>query len=294
MPTNPVVISTWKHGLEANKYAAKLISKKEKAIDVVEQGVRVTEADPKVRTVGYGGYTDSDGNVTLDAAIMDHQNNAGAVSYLENIKHPISVARKVMEESEHVMLSGNGAYNFAIKHGFKHENILTEESKKDFLKWKEGKIKDIPTDENHDTITQLALDVYGNLAAACTTSGLAYKLNGRVGDSPIVGSGLFVDNNIGAAGGTGAGEEIMKSVGSFLIVELMRQGYSPLKACEEAILRIIKKHKKGNNSQVAFIALRKDGEFGAAAINNGFSYILYNKIIDNTVYDIKGIKKNKK
>ena len=175
MPTNPVVISTWKHGLEANKYAAKLISKKEKAIDVVEQGVRVTEADPKVRTVGYGGYTDSDGNVTLDAAIMDHQNNAGAVSYLENIKHPISVARKVMEESEHVMLSGIGAYNFAIKHGFKHENILTEESKKDFLKWKEGKIKDIPTDENHDTITQLALDVYGNLAAACTTSGLAYN-----------------------------------------------------------------------------------------------------------------------
>ncbi len=294
MPTSPVVISTWKHGLEANKYAAKLISKREKALDAVEQGVRITEADPKVRTVGYGGYTDSDGNVTLDAAIMDHQNNAGAVSYLKNIKHPISVARKVMEESEHVMLSGDGAYNFAIKHGFKHENILSKESKKDFLKWKEGKVENIPTDENHDTITQLALDVYGNLAAACTTSGLAYKLNGRVGDSPIVGSGLFVDNNIGAAGGTGVGEEIMKSVGSFLIVELMRQGYSPFKACKEAILRIIKKHKKGNNSQVAFIALRKDGEFGAAAINDGFSYILYNNTIDNNLYDIKGIKKNKK
>ena len=294
MPTSPVVISTWKHGLKANKCAAKLIFNKEKALDVVEEGVRVTESDPKVRTVGYGGYTDNLGNVTLDAAIMDHNNNAGSVAYLENIKHPISVARKVMEKSEHVMLAGSGAYNFAIKHGFKHQNILSEDSKKDFIKWKQGKVKNIPTDQNHDTITQLALDVYGNLAGACTTSGLAYKLNGRVGDSPILGSGLFVDNNIGAAGGTGVGEEIMKSVGSFLIIELMSQGYSPLKACEEAINRIIKKHKNKIKYQVAFIALRKDGEFGAAAINDGFSYVLYNKSTDNDIYDIKGMQKNKK
>ena len=289
MSNQPVVISTWKHGLKANKHASKIISKKGLALDVVEEGVRVTESDSKVRTVGYGGYTDNLGNVTLDAAIMDHNNNAGSVAYLKNIKHPISVARKVMEESKHVMLAGSGAYDFAIQYGFKHENILTEESKKDFLKWKKGKIKNIPTDENHDTITQLALDTHGNLAAACTTSGLAYKLNGRVGDSPIVGSGLFVDNNIGAAGATGAGEEIMKSVGSFLIVELMNQGYSPSKACKEAISRIIKKHNKKIEFQVAFIALRKDGKVGAAAINNGFSYILYNKNTNNVICDIKGM-----
>ena len=291
MPVNPVVISTWKHGLGANKHASKIISNKGLALDAVEQGVRITESDTKVRTVGYGGYTDNTGNVTLDAAIMDHDNNAGSVAYLKNIKHPISVARKVMEESEHVMLAGSGAYDFAIKHGFNHDDILTKESEEDFLKWKNGKIKNIPTDENHDTITQLALDVYGNLAAACTTSGLAYKLNGRVGDSPILGSGLFVDNNIGAAGATGVGEEIMKSVGSFLIIELMSQGYSPFKACEEAILRIIKKHKKKIDFQVAFIALRKDGEFGAAAINNGFSYILYNQNTDNLVCDVVGVNR---
>jgi len=289
MSIHPVVISTWKHGLQANKCASNLISKKALALDVVEEGVRITESDPNVRTVGYGGYTDSLGNVTLDASIMDHKNNAGSVACLKNIKHPISVARKIMEESGHVMLAGSGAYNFAIEHGFKNEDILTEQSQKDFLKWKKGEIESIPSDQNHDTVTQLALDMHGNLAGACTTSGLAYKLNGRVGDSPIIGSGLFVDNNIGAAGATGSGEEIIKSVGSFLIVELMNQGYSPFKACEESINRIIKKHKEKTKFQVAFIALRKDGKFGAAAINDGFSYILYNKATDNAIFNIKGM-----
>ena len=290
MPTSPVVISTWKHGLEANKCASKLISKNALALDVVEQGVRVTESDLKVRTVGYGGYTDSIGNVTLDAAIMDHKHNVGSVAYLKNIKHPISVARKVMEKSKHAMLAGSGAYNFALEHGFKHEDILTEESKKDFLRWEKGETDKIPTDqENHDTITQLALDIHGNLAAACTTSGLAYKLDGRVGDSPIIGSGLFVENNVGAAGATGVGEEIIKSVGSFLIVELMSQGYSPFMACKEAVNRIIKKHRNKIDFQVAFIALRKDGEIGASAINNGFSYILYNKNSNNSINDVSGM-----
>ena len=287
----PVVISTWKHGVDANKYASEILINDGLALDAVEMGVRITESDPKVRTVGYGGYTDHLGYVTLDASIMDHNDNAGSVSYLQNIKHPISVARKVMENSKHVMLAGDGAYTFAIKNGFKKENILTEQSKKDWFKWKENKENKLSSNQNHDTITQLALDRYGNLAGACTTSGLAYKLHGRVGDSSVIGSGLFVDNDIGAAGATGEGEEIIKSVGSFLIVELMAQGYLPFNACEEAINRIIKKHKNKIKFQVAFIALRKDGEFGAAAINKGFSYIIYNQKKDNMTSDVEGLQK---
>ena len=287
----PTVISTWKHGLGANKCASKILSDNGLALDAVEVGVKVTESDIKVRTVGYGGYTDNLGYVTLDASIMDHNDNAGSVLYLQNIKHPISVARKVMENSNHVMLAGDGAYQFAISQGFKKENILAKQSKKDWLEWKKKKKHNLSFNQNHDTITQLALDQHGNLAGACTTSGLAYKLHGRVGDSPIIGSGLFVDNNVGAAGGTGEGEEIIKSVGSFLIVELMAQGYSPLKACEEAIFRIIKKHKNKIKFQVAFIALRKDGEFGAAAINDGFSYIIYNQKNNNLIRDVEGLQK---
>ena len=281
----PVVISTWKHGFKANQIAMDILHSKGRSLDAVEQGVKETESDPQVRTVGFGGYTDNKGIVTLDACIMDHKNNAGAVACLKNIKHPISVARKVMDSSKHVMLSGSGAYDFAIKHGFKKHNMLSKQSKNDWLKWKEDS-KNIP-DDNHDTITQLALDINGNLAGACSTSGLAYKLHGRVGDSPIIGSGLYVDNNIGAAGATGEGEEIMKNGSSFLIVELMKQGYSPNKACEEAIKRIIEKQNKKIDFQVAYIALRSDGVIGAAALNKGFSYIS-NSGKENLIYDVKG------
>ena len=253
----------------------------------IESMIFCEENDLKVRTVGVGGYTDNIGEVTLDASIMDHQNNAGSIAYIKNIRHPISVARKVMENSKHVMLAGDGALKFAIDNGFKKENIITEQSKKDWLLWKKNNKHSLSYNENHDTITQLALDVYGNLAAACTTSGLAYKLNGRIGDSPIIGSGLFVDNNVGAAGATGFGEEIIKSVGSFLIVELMNQGYSPTDACKESINRIISKHNRNIDFQVAFIALRKDGKVGAAAINEGFSYNC-NLDLKNITYHIKG------
>ena len=206
---------------------------------------------------------------------MDHLGNAGSVAYLQEIKHPISVARKIMEESSHVMLVGEGAQKFALKNGFKKENILYNQSKKDWLEWKKNKnvIKNLISEDNHDTITLLAQDRKGDFAAACSTSGLRYKLNGRVGDSPIIGSGIYVDNDIGAAGATGQGEEIMKNVGSFLIIELMKQGYHPQNACEEANRRIIKNNTK-IDFQVAYIALRIDGEIGAAAIKNGFQYAL--------------------
>ena len=271
----PLAISTWKHGFNACKKSYEILNNDGSALDAVEFGINVTEGDPEVRTVGYGGYTDQEGNVTLDACIMDHLGNAGSVVYLENIKHPISVARKVMEKSNHVMLAGNGAYEFALKNGFKKENILFNQSRKDWLEWKKNntKIKNLINEDNHDTVTLLALDKNGNLAAGSSTSGLRYKLNGRVGDCPIIGSGIFVDNSIGAAGATGQGEEIMQTVGSFLIVELMKQGYHPNEACKEAINRILKKHNE-IDFQAAYIALRADGEVGAAAINNGFSYIL--------------------
>ena len=275
----PIAIATWKHGYKATLKAHEILNNNGSALDAVEFGINVTEADPEVRTVGYGGYTDSKGVVTLDACIMDHLGNAGSVVYLKDIKYPISVARKVMEDSPHVMLAGIGAQEFALKNGFKKENILFNKSKEDWKNWKQNKpeLKNLINEDNHDTITMLALDNNGNLAGGSSTSGLRYKLHGRVGDSPIIGSGVFVDNSIGAAGATGQGEEIMTMVSSFLIVELLKKGYHPQKACEEAIERIRKKHDL-IDFQVAFIALRKDGEIGAAAINNGFSYILSSSV----------------
>ena len=236
----PIVIATWKHGYKANLKAYEILHNNGIALDAVEFGINITESDPEVRTVGYGGYTDNKGKVTLDACIMDHLGNAGSVVYLEDIKNPISVARKVMESSKHVMLAGIGAQNFALKNGFKKEDLLFSKSKKDWESWRKNKseLKNLINEDNHDTITMLALDNQGNLAGGSSTSGLRYKLHGRVGDSPIVGSGVFVDNSIGAAGATGQGEEIMKTVGSFLIVELLKQGYHPQEACEEAIKRI--------------------------------------------------------
>ena len=283
----PIVIGTWKHGYKATKGTYEILINGGLALDAVEEGAKITESDTKVRTVGYGGYTDQDGNVTLDASIMDHLGNAGSVAYLKEIKHPISVARKIMEDSEHVMLVGKGAQNFAIDHGFKKENILFEQSKQDWLEWKKCKNKNIISEDNHDTMTILAQDNKGNFAASCTTSGIKYKLNGRVGDSPIIGSGIYLENDIGAAGATGQGEEIMKSVGSFLIVELMRQGYHPQDACKEANNRIIKKYSK-IDFQVAFIALRKDGEFGISALQNDFSYILSSKS-NTTINPVAGL-----
>ncbi|TPE43916.1 isoaspartyl peptidase/L-asparaginase family protein [Pontibacter mangrovi] len=274
----PVVISTWNHGVPANAAAWEILNKKGTALDAVEAGVRVPEGDPEVRTVGYGGFPDREGKVTLDACIMDKDSNCGSVAFLQHIKHPISVARKVMEETPHVMLVGEGALQFALEKGFRKENLLTPASEKDWKNWlKESKYKPVINIENHDTIGMLALDANGDLAGACTTSGAAYKMHGRVGDSPIIGAGLFIDNEVGGATATGLGEAVMRTVGSHLVVELMRQGNSPEDACRLAVERIIAKQKDVKDLQVGFIALNKNGEYGAYCIHKGFNYAVQDK-----------------
>ncbi len=271
-----IVISTWKHGYVANETAWKILSSGRKAIDAVEKGINVAELAPEVHTVGYGCYPDRDGTITLDASIMDDKGNCGAVTYLQNIKTPVSVARKVMEDSSHVMLSGEGALKFAIEQGFKEENLLTDFSKDSWEKWKSEKI-DKPVDmHNHDTIGMLAIDNSGNLAGACSTGGMAFKQHGRIGDSPIIGAGLFVDNDIGAAAGTGYGEVIMKTVGSFAIVEQIRLGLSPQEACEKIIANTKTKIPNIDEMPVYYIALNKQGEIGACGTKKGFEYALYN------------------
>lgn len=276
--TAPVVISTWNHGLDANKEAFKYLMKGESALTAVEKGVRVTESDPENLSVGLGGLPDRDGNVTLDACIMDHEGNCGGVAFLQDIENPISVARKVMEDTPHVLLVGEGAKRFALSKGFKETNLLTEKAKKEWKKWLvESKYKPIANIENHDTIGMLAQDANGNISGACTTSGMAYKLHGRVGDSPIIGAGMYVDNEIGGACATGVGEMVIKIVGSHLVVELMRQGYTPDEACKMAVDRIIRKNKNLEGMQVGFLALRKDGKVGGYSIYNGFNYALTKK-----------------
>lgn len=275
-PIKPLVIATWKTDL-AVETAAKYLEQGSSALEAVEQGCRIEEANEKGQSVGKGGLPDRDGNVTLDACIMDEKGNYGAVLGVKNIKHVISVARKVMEDTPHVILVGEGAEKFAVEKGFKRENLLTEAAKKAWENWKiKSEYKPIINIENHDTIGMLAIDKAGNISGACTTSGLAYKMAGRVGDSPIIGGGLFVDNEVGGASATGLGEEVLKTVGSFLIVELMRQGKSPQEACEEAIGRIVNKPGKDfKNFQVGYIAVNKQGETGAYSIHEWFSYNIY-------------------
>lgn len=275
---NPIVIATW-DVKNATEKAWQIISSDGNSLDAIEQGCRVEEANKDGQSVGIGGLPDREGNVTLDACIMDHYGNCGSVVYLKEIKHAISVARMVMEKTPHVMLAGDGAKKFAISMGFQKENLLTEKSKKDWIKWKQNEeYKPIINIENHDTIGMLVIDKNKNISGGCTTSGLAYKMEGRVGDSPIIGSGLFIDNEVGGAVATGLGEEVLKTVGSFLVVELMRQGYSPNDACKIAIERIVK--KPGNNYknfQVGYIALNKKGETGSYSIQKGFSMTQYDK-----------------
>lgn len=278
----PIVLSTWNFGLKANEEAWTILGKGGRALDAVEKGVRLVENDPDERSVGYGGRPDRDGRVTLDACIMDENYNIGSVACLENIKNPISVARAVMEKTPHVMLVGDGALQFAVSQGFKKENILTAESEKEWKEWlKDSKYQPIVNIENHDTIGMIALDAQGNLSGACTTSGMAFKMHGRVGDSPIIGAGLFVDNEVGAATATGHGEEVIRTVGTHLVVELMRQGRNPQQACKEAVERIVKITKRRNKSlkdiQVGFIAINKEGEYGSYCIQDGFNFAVYDQ-----------------
>lgn len=273
--TIPIAICTWDFG-NATAKAWEVLDAGGSSLDAVHQGVMVEEDNLDNQTVGTGGRPDRDGNVTLDACIMDKDANCGAVLALQNIANPISVARKVMEETPHVMLVGKGAEQFAYEQGFKKKNLLTEKSKKEWEEWKKtSQYKPIINIENHDTIGMLGIDKNGDIAGACTTSGMAYKMTGRVGDSPIIGAGLFVDNEVGGATATGVGEEVVRTVGSFLIVELMRQGKSPQEACEEGVKRIIAKNRNKQDFQIGFIAINKNGETGAYCIHPGFTYRTY-------------------
>lgn len=277
----PIVISTWNHGIAANAAAWKILESGGKSLDAVEKGVRVTEADLSNRSVGIGGMPDRDGHVTLDACIMDEESRCGSVGFLEGIAHPISVARAVMDKTQHVMLVGAGAKKFALEYGFDTIKTPIPEVKEEYKKWKKENHdlfkKPEINHENHDTIGMLALDIHGNLSGACTTSGWAYKLHGRLGDSPIIGAGLFVDNEVGAACATGLGEAIIRIAGSHTVVELMRHGYSPMEACKAAVDRIIAKHKDLTGLQCGFLALDKNGNIGAYSVYNGFNYAIKTK-----------------
>lgn len=283
----PIVLSTWRFGIEANAAAWKVLSSGGWALDAVEKGVRIVESDPKERSVGLGGRPDRDGRVTLDACIMDENLNIGSVACLEHIENPISVARAVMEKTPHVMLVAEGALQFALSQGFKKIELLTPASEVEWKNWlKESLYKPKANIENHDTIGMIALDRQGRLSGACTTSGMAYKMHGRVGDSPIIGAGLYVDGEVGAATATGHGEEVIRIAGCHLVVELMRQGKSPQAACEEAVERVYKKQKdRIKDIQVGFIALNKQGEYGAFCVQPGFNYAVHdasgNNLIDS-------------
>jgi N4-(beta-N-acetylglucosaminyl)-L-asparaginase len=290
--TKPIVISTWDSGMAVNAEAWKILSTKGTALDAVENGARHIE-DQIDCCVGLGGYPDRDGIVTLDSCIMDHKANIGAVAGLERIKHPVSVARKVMEKTPHVILVGAGAQQFAIENGFALESgELSESAKKAYAEWlKKSEYKPVINIENkkqngpfapnffedgtanHDTMGLVAMDAMGNLSGAVTTSGMAYKLHGRVGDSPIIGAGLFVDNEVGAATSSGTGEEVIRICGTHLVVEFMRQGNSPEMACKKAVQRIVSRDKiKAKTLQVGFLAMNKKGQYGAYAIQKGFVF----------------------
>jgi len=290
--TKPIVISTWDSGMPVNAEAWKVLSANGAALDAVEAGARHIEAKIDC-CVGLGGYPDRDGIVTLDSCIMDHLANCGAVAGIERIKHPVSVARKVMEKTPHVILVGAGAQQFAVENGFPLESAeLSDDAKKAYAEWlKKSEYKPVINIENkkqngpfapnffddgtvnHDTMGLVAMDMTGNLSGAVTTSGMAFKLHGRVGDSPIIGAGLFVDNEIGAATSSGTGEEVIRICGTHLVVEFMRQGYSPELACKKAVERIVKRDKeKAKTLQVGFLALNKKGQYGAYAIQKGFVF----------------------
>jgi len=302
----PLVVSTWDSGVRANAAAWKVLSRKGKAVDAVEAAARSAE-DESTCCVGLDAYPDRDGFVTLDASIMDHKANCGSVVFLQNIKHPISVARKLMETTKHVLLAGDGAMQFALESGFElMPGKLSPDAEKAWKEWlKKSEYKPVINIENrkpaganspspppfftngepnHDTMGTIALDAGGDLSGACTTSGMAFKMHGRVGDSAIIGAGLFVDNKVGAATSSGVGEEVIRICGTHLIIELMRFGRSPEEACAEAVKRIVDRDPvAAKDIQVGFVAIAKSGEVGAFAIQKGFTYSVTNSEMNKTL-----------
>lgn len=271
----PIVLSTWDHGMAANAKAWDVLAAGGSVLDAVEQGVMVTESDFSNRSVGLGGRPDRDGHVTLDACIQDHDGRAGSVAFVQEFEHPISIARAVMEKTPHVMLVGNGAERWALENGFSRNEMKLPEVEAEWREWaKTSNYQPVANIENHDTIGLVAMDANGRLAGSCTTSGMAYKIHGRVGDSPIIGAGLFVDGDAGGACATGVGELAIRTAGSHTVVELMRQGRTPEEACHEVVLRVQRKHKELADMQIGFLAIRADGAFGGWGLRKGFSYAL--------------------
>lgn len=280
----PVAIATWDFGLAPCETAIEKLRGGGSVLDAVERGIRVAESDAENRSVGIGGIPNAEGVVQLDASIMTGQRKAGSVAALEGFEHPISVARRIMEQTPHVMLTGEGAVKFALEQGFTTTDLLVQRERDAYARWLAKRNKprggvdpvappSTTSKDNHDTIALLAADRTGNLAGGCSTSGWGYKLPGRVGDSPIIGSGLYVDGEVGAAGATGLGEIMMRYCGSFLVVESMRQGARPEDACEEAVRRILAgEGEPGDKLSVNFIAVSKDGVVGAAGTDTGFAY----------------------
>jgi N4-(beta-N-acetylglucosaminyl)-L-asparaginase len=305
--TGPVVVSTWDSGQTANGAAWPVLNSGGRALDAVEAAGRASEAEPSC-CVGLAAYPDRDGRVTLDSCIMNGNGDCGAVSFLERIKHPVSVARRVMENTPHVLLSGEGAQQFAVAQGFPLEPVvLSPDAEKEWKKWLEkSKYKPEINIENkkvsqaapyffedgtpnHDTMGTIAMDAKGRLAGMVTTSGMAFKMRGRVGDSPIIGAGLFVDNEAGAATSSGVGEEVIRICGTHTVVEQMRFGRSPEEACREAVRRVVKRDPvKAKELQVGFVALSARGEVGAFAIQKGFTYtITANRFLKGRVFAAK-------
>ena len=294
----PVIVSTWDSGIRANAAGWPILQNGGRAVDAVEAAGRQSEDEPSC-CVGLAGFPDRDGIVTLDACIMDEKANIGAVSFIDRIKNPVSVARKVMETTPHVMLSGDGARKFAVENGFPLEpGRLSPDSEKEWKKWlkdskyepkinienrKTGTVSQFAPyffddgSPNHDTMGTIAIDAKGDLSGMVTTSGMAFKLHGRVGDSPIIGAGLFVDNEVGAATSSGVGEEVIRICGTHTVVEQMRAGRSPAQACREAVMRIVRRDSvRAKTLQVGFVAISRRGEIGAFAIQKGFVYSVTN------------------
>ncbi|MFT5368724.1 MAG: N4-(beta-N-acetylglucosaminyl)-L-asparaginase [Candidatus Latescibacterota bacterium] len=278
----PIVVSTWRFGQKANLPAYEILQSGGTALDAVVAGVAVAEQDPEVKSVGYGGYPNAEGEVEVDAAIINGRTlGYGAVTGLKNIINPTALARLVMEKTDHVMLTAQGALKFAQEQGFQECNMLTDAAHEAWQKWKTEQTNK-PTDA-HDTIGMIAIDTHGDIAAACTTSGVAFKLPGRVGDSPLIGSGLYADNEVGAAAATGQGEEIARTCGSYAIIEHMRQGKSPQEACETVVQHLIKRVPTSQKFQMAYIAIDKHGNYGGAAARDGFHFAVATEN-ENTLY----------
>jgi N4-(beta-N-acetylglucosaminyl)-L-asparaginase len=321
----PISLSTWKHGFQPNRITYDAIQNGKSALDAVELGARYCEADLNCMSVGRGGLPDAVGEVTLDASIMDDEGNCGAVAFVRNYEHVASIARRVMEKTPHVMLVGEGAERFAETEGFLKTDLLTEKAKALWEQWMkqpdklhvrlrraeegdheyvfvkvdENGAENTPSpfqgggrgwsnNESHDTIGILAMDKSGHLAGACTTSGLAFKMQGRVGDSPIIGAGLYVAGGIAAAVATGNGELMMRACSAFHIVEMIRQGIEPEEACERAIARILQDKHLTDDMQAGLMVIRADGAWAARSLRPGFQLAAASSQTDgnNTLYDI--------